>query len=201
MRNAFLLITNTMGHAEEEWNTKVPPRGHQIGKDTTLRSRETEGYPRRHWQPKDETRKSREGAHIYQQRTQGHLGCTETTREHHRPIGEETSEEREAQTQRIQPLPKGQDVGCHEHDRRCQGMEGERGRIVLILCETARSRLAVSITAILDVRRGATARGKTAGALDNPLFDFLNSLELILYDSKKLGNLVLIRLSLVNREA
>src|SRR5438094_10588748 len=32
MRNAFLLITNTIGHAEEEWNTKVPPRGHQISK-------------------------------------------------------------------------------------------------------------------------------------------------------------------------
>src|SRR5467141_2402843 len=130
MRNAFLLITNTMEHAEEEWNTKVPPR--------------------RHWQPKDETRKSREGAHIYQQRTQEHLGCTEATREHHCPIGEETSEEREAQTQRIQPLPKGQDVGWHEHDRRCQGMEGERGRIVLILYETARSRLAVPIAAVLD---------------------------------------------------
>src|SRR6267378_4113351 len=133
MRNAFLLITNTMGHAEEEWNTK--------------------GYPCRHWQPKDETRKSREGTWIYQQRTQEHLGCTETTREHYCPIGEETSEEREAQTQRIQPLPKGQDVGWHEHDRRCQSMEGERGRIVLILYETGRSRLAVPITAIL----GATS--------------------------------------------
>ncbi len=149
MRNAFLLITNTIGHAEEEWNTKVPPRGHQIGKDTTLRSRKAEGYPLRHWQPKVETSKSREGAHIYQQRTQEHLRRTQTTGEHNRPTGQETSEEREAQTQRIQPLPKGQDVGWHEHDRRCKGMEGERGRIVLILYETARSRLAGSITAVL----------------------------------------------------
>src|SRR5216683_4638785 len=162
MRNAFLLITNTMGHAEEEWNTKIPPRGHQIGKDTTLWSRETEGYPRRHWQPKDETRKSREGAHIYQQRTQEHLGCAETTREHYRPIGQETCEEREAQTQRIQPLLEGQDVGWYEHGRRCQGVEGERGRSVLhfILLETARSRLAVSITAVL----AQTSQSRSKGA-------------------------------------
>jgi hypothetical protein len=138
-----------MGHAEEEWNTKVPPRGHQIGKNTTLRSRKAEGYPLRHWQPKVETRKSRKGARIHKQRTQEHLRRSQTTREHYRPIGEETSEERKAETQRIQPLPKGQDVGWHEHDRCCQSMEGERGRIVLILYETARSRLAVPVSAVL----------------------------------------------------
>src|SRR3989441_8631495 len=151
MRNAFLLITNTIGHAEEEWNTKVPPRGHQSSKNTTLRPGKAEGYTLRHWQPKVEARKSRKGAYIHQQRTQEHLRSPETTREYHRPIGQETSEEREAQTQRIQPLPEGQDVGWHEHDRRCQSVEGERGRSVLhfILHETARSRLAVPITAIL----------------------------------------------------
>src|SRR6266566_4821141 len=79
MRNAFLLITNTIGHAEEEWNTKVPPRGHQISKDTTLRPREAEGYPLRHWQPKVETSKSREGARIHQQGTQKRLRSSETT--------------------------------------------------------------------------------------------------------------------------
>src|SRR6266699_1068876 len=131
MRNAFLLITNTIGHAEEEWNTEVPPRGHQSSKDKTS--------------------KSREGARIHQQGTQKRLRSSETTGQHYRPIGQETSEKREAQTQRIQPLPEGQDVGWHEHGRRCQGVEGERGRIVLhlILHETARSRLAVPITAIL----------------------------------------------------
>src|SRR5712664_4683075 len=200
MRNAFLLITNTMGHAEEEWNTKVPPRGHQIGKDTTLRSRETEGYPRRHWQPKDETRKSREGAHIYQQRTQEHLGCTEATREHHCPTGEETSEEREAQTQRIQPLPKGQDVGRHEHDRRCQGMEGERGRIALILRETARSRLAVPITAILAHTSPVEEQRREEKQLAPSTTLFLFS-EYFRYSSstfRKIGKLVLTRSSWVN---
>src|SRR2546429_6712765 len=58
MRNAFLLIANTNGHAEEEWNTKVPPRGHQSSKDTTLGPRKAKGYPLRHWQPKVETSKS-----------------------------------------------------------------------------------------------------------------------------------------------
>src|SRR6266849_7461383 len=180
MRNAFLLITNTMEHAEEEWNTKVPPRGHQIGKDTTVRPGKAEGYPRRHWRPKDETRKSRKGAHIYQQRTQERLGRTETTGKHYSPIGEETSEEREAQTQRIQPLPKGQDVGWHEHDRRCQGLEGERGRIVLILYETARSRLAVPITAILAQMSQSRSKGarKNSWRPRQPSFSFfLNSLE------------------------
>src|SRR2546425_3368409 len=119
MRNAFLLITNTKGHAEEEWNTKVPPRGHQSSKDTTLRPRKAEGYPLRHWRPQVETGKSREGTCIHQQRAQEHLRSPEATREHYSSVGQETSEEREAQTQRIQPLPKGQDVGWHEHGRRC----------------------------------------------------------------------------------
>src|SRR6266699_1492688 len=92
MRNAFLLITNTPKHAEEEWNTKVPPRGHQISKDTTLSTREAEGYPLRHWQPKVETSKSREGARVHQQRTQEHLRSSETTGEHRRPVGHKTSE-------------------------------------------------------------------------------------------------------------
>src|SRR5205807_10192362 len=105
MRNAFLLITNTLGHAEEEWNTKVPPRGHQSSKDTTLRPREAEGYPFRHWQPKDDTSQSREGARVHQQRTQEHHSSPDTTGNHRRPVGHQTSEEREAQTQRIQPLP------------------------------------------------------------------------------------------------
>src|SRR6266705_4325968 len=131
MRNAFLLITDTIGHAEEEWYTKVPPRGHQSGKDATIRLGEAEGDPLRHRQPQVETSKSREGTHIDQQGTQERLRSPETTREHYCPIGQETSEEREAQTQRIQPLPEGQDVGWHEHGRRCQGVEGERGRIVL----------------------------------------------------------------------
>src|SRR5207249_9031913 len=174
MRNAFLLITNTLGHAEEEWNTKVPPRGHQSSKDTTLRPREAEGYPFRHWQPKVETSKSREGACVHQQRTQEHLRSSETTGEHRRPVGQETSEEREAQTQRIQPLPEGQNVSRHEHGRRCQGVEGERERIVLhfILHETARSRLAVPISAILakDISVEEQRRGKVASALDNPFF-------------------------------
>src|SRR5881296_3520317 len=165
MRNAFLLIANTNGHAEEEWNTKVPPRGHQSSKDTTLGPRKAKGYPLRHWQPKVETSKSREGARIHQQGTQKRLRSAETTGQHYRPIGQETSEEREAQTQRIQPLPEGQDVGWHEHGRRCQGVEGERGRIVLhfIVHETARSRLAVPITTVLSPKhlsRGAKARGK-----------------------------------------
>src|SRR2546425_5477447 len=151
MRNAFLLIANTNGHAEEEWNTKVPPRGHQIGKDTTIWSGKAEGYPRRHWESKDSTGKSREGSRNYQQRTQEHLGRTETTREHYHPTRQETCKEGEAQTQCIQPLPEGQDVGWHEHGRRCQGVEGERGRSVLIfiLHATARSRLAVPIPTVL----------------------------------------------------
>src|SRR5947209_14913363 len=176
MRNAFLLITNTIGHAEEEWNTKVPPRGHQISKDTTLRPRKAKGYPLRHWQPKVETSKSREGALVHQQGTQERLRSSETTGEHYRPIGEETSEEREAQTQRIQPFPEGQNVGRHEHGRRCQGVEGERGRIVLhfILHETARSRLAVPISAILakGISVEEQRRGESSQRPRQPLFRF-----------------------------
>jgi len=54
----FFSSLTPLGHAEEEWNTKVPPRGHQISKDTTLRPRAAEGYPLRHWQPKVETSKA-----------------------------------------------------------------------------------------------------------------------------------------------
>src|SRR2546421_11832483 len=120
MRNAFLLITNTLGHAEEEWNTKVPPRGHQSSKDTTLRPREAEGYPFRHWQPKVGTSKSREGARAHQQRTQEHLRKSETTGDNRRPVGQEASEETDRQRQWIQPLPKGQKGRRAEHSRRCE---------------------------------------------------------------------------------
>src|SRR5256886_15705719 len=110
MRNAFLLITNTIGHAEEEWNTKVPPRGHQSSKDTTLGPRKAKGYPLRHWQPKVETSKSREGARIRQQGTQKRLGSSGTTVAHYRSIVQETSVEREATTPRVKPLLKAQDA-------------------------------------------------------------------------------------------
>jgi hypothetical protein len=83
-------------------------------------------------------------------------------------------------------------------------MEGERGRIVLILYETARSRLAVSITAIL----AQTSQSRSKGARKNswrprqPFFSFfLSSLETHTLRFEKMGQVVLTRSSLVNREA
>src|SRR5205807_780678 len=103
---AGLYSSTTTASDSELVTFSGPPCGHQISKDTTLRLRETEGYPLRHWQPKVETSKSREGACNCQYGTQERLRSSETTGEHYRPTGQETSEEREAQTQRIQPLPE-----------------------------------------------------------------------------------------------
>src|SRR6266699_274768 len=62
---------------------------------------------------------------------------------------DETGKEREAQTQRIQPLPQRQDEPRHEHGRCGQSMEGERRRILLVLHARTRTELAIPHTTIL----------------------------------------------------
>ena len=121
MRNAFLLIELANSHAENIRNTKVHPRGHKQAEDQTSNARK-------------EPQLGNQGLQKYNEYDEVARGHAQETPKHNRPARiynistwQERRQKRETQTQRIQPLPEGQDVGWHEYDRRCQGMEGERG--------------------------------------------------------------------------
>src|SRR2546427_13263246 len=155
MRNAFLLIESANSHAENIWNTKVHPRGHKQTED------QTSGTGK---EPQHAVQGLQDYNKIAFRDAQETTKYHHPTREHNRTAWQEICQERETQTQRIQPLPEREDDPRNEHDRRSQSLEGKRHIIDGLFDATDRPRLAITDTTVLTIPTpsGGLMRGCTS---------------------------------------
>src|SRR5205807_2745795 len=127
-------------------NTKVHPRGHKQAEDST-------NNPGKEPQLADQGLQEHDKIALgnAQETTEYHRSA----RDHNRTAWQEIRQERETQTQRIQPLPEREDDARNEHDRRSQSLEGKRQVHIFdqLFNATDRPRLAITDTTVLDGSR------------------------------------------------